>query len=278
MPPPLKLYSWNVNGFRSVVAKTFDAFLAACEPDILCLQEIKLNAGNIPAPPETNGDLFDGGAAGAAPTTPLSRFPCQFWHIADKPGYSGTAILSRVAPLAVTRDFVGDPTREGRVLNAEFVRCFVVCAYVPNAKEGLARLDFRLEWDAAFRRHLAALAAKKPVFVCGDLNVAHNEIDLENPAANRRNAGFTDEERGSFSELLAQGFADTFRETHPAAARRYSWWSYRAAARARNVGWRIDYWLASRALDGRWRDPEIHDDIGGSDHCPVSILADAALF
>jgi len=169
------------------------------------------------------------------------------------------------------------------VLTAEFGGCFVVCAYVPNAQQGLVRLDYRLRWDADFRAHLGVLAARKPVFVCGDLNVAHNEIDLENPKANRKNAGFSDEERASFSELLASGFADTFRVKNPDAVRRYSWWSYRSAARERNIGWRIDYWLAStapaaHALDGHWCKPEIHDGFLGSDHCPVSVEADAELF
>ncbi|MDR1817471.1 MAG: exodeoxyribonuclease III [Puniceicoccales bacterium] len=298
----LKLHSWNVNGFRSVRAKTFDAYLDAHAPDILCLQEIKLSAATLPAPPQPS--LFDAADAAATGTTTgggdfsagstgnvadgalVSGYPHQFWHIADKPGYSGTAVLSRVRPLSVTHDFTdtaagGDTVehpREGRVLNVEFAHCFVVCAYVPNAQDGLTRLDYRLAWDAAFRRHLAALSARKPVFVCGDLNVAHCEIDLANPARNRRNPGFTDEERESFGTLLAQGFADTFREKNPGVAERYSWWSYRAAARERNVGWRIDYWLAPRALDGQWSAPEILDNVLGSDHCPVSLRVERALF
>ncbi|MDR2862660.1 MAG: exodeoxyribonuclease III [Puniceicoccales bacterium] len=258
MSSALKLYSWNVNGIRSIANKTLDGFLAAHSPDILCIQEIKATVPQC-------GDLS-------------FPYPWQYFHSADRAGYSGTAILSRVKPLAVTTDFAGDHPREGRVVSAEFASCFVVCAYVPNSQNELARLDYRLRWDADFRAHLAQLAAKKPIFVCGDLNCAHQEIDLTNPAQNRRNAGFTDEERASLSVLLADGFRDTFREKNPDARGSYSWWSYRMNARARNVGWRIDYWLASHALDGAWSDPAIHPDVLGSDHCPVSVRADAALF
>jgi exodeoxyribonuclease-3 len=264
----LKLYSWNVNGFRSIRSKTFDDFLSGHSPDILCIQEIKMTT-------DPNGDL----------TLP---YPYQYFHSAAKPGYSGTALLSRVKPLSIETDFPaaaaqpagqpGEHPREGRVITAEFARCYVVCAYVPNAQNELARLDYRLRWDADFQAHLARLDAKKPVFVCGDLNCAHNEIDLEHPAQNRRSAGFSDEERASFSKLLQLGFRDTFRVRNPDAARCYSWWSYRMKARERNVGWRIDYWLTSHALDGAWDSPAIHADVLGSDHCPVSVHADAALF
>ncbi|MDR3227845.1 MAG: exodeoxyribonuclease III [Puniceicoccales bacterium] len=263
---PLKLFSWNVNGFRSVAAKTFDSFLGEHSPDILCLQEIKMNM-----PP--CGDL-------AVP------YPHQFWHSAERPGYSGTAILSRVKPLAVTTDFAtgaeaaaaGGHPKEGRVITAEFAGCYVVCTYSPNSKDGLARLDYRLRWERDFQDALVVLAEKKPVFVCGDLNVAHTEIDLENPERNHKSAGFSDEERASFSALLARGFADTFREKNPAARQRYTWWSYRSRARERNVGWRIDYWLASLAAAGKWDAPAIHPDTGGSDHCPVSIEVVRDLF
>ena len=259
MDSELKLYSWNVNGFRSVASKTLDAFLETHSPDILCLQEIK-------ATMPRGGDL-------ALP------YAHQFFHSAERPGYAGTAILSRVKPLAVCVNFEGEGhPQEGRVVTAEFAGCFVVCAYVPNAQHGLARLEYRLRWDADFRRHLTGLAAKKPVLACGDFNCAHMEIDLSNPAQNRRSAGFSDEEREAFSALLDCGFKDTFRECFPGVKERYSWWSYRSGARARNVGWRIDYWLASQGLDGTWRDPQIHAQVLGSDHCPVSLRADRELF
>lgn len=254
----LKLYSWNVNGIRSVASKTLDGFLAAHAPDILCLQETK---ASVPQ----GGDLS-------------IPYPHQFFHSADKAGYSGTALLSRVKPLAVATDMAGDHPREGRVISAEFSGCFVVCAYVPNSQRELVRLEYRLRWDADFQRHLRALAAKKPVFVCGDFNCAHEEIDLANPKQNRRNAGFTDEERTSFAALLKAGYSDTFRDQHPGAAGCYSWWTYRMNARARNIGWRLDYWLAARALDGAWTAPRIHPDVHGSDHCPVSLRVDAELF
>ncbi len=240
------------------MSKTFDSFLEQHAPDILCLQETKMQMPQ-------NGDLS-------------IPFEFQFFHSADKAGYSGTAILSKKKPLAVTTDFAGEHPREGRVISAEFEKCFVVCAYVPNAQRELARLDYRLKWDADFRRHLQKLSAQKPVFVCGDFNCAHEEIDLANPKSNRRNAGFTDEERSSFSSLLKCGYADTFREENPGKPDCYSWWSFRTDARARNIGWRLDYWLAHEGLAGKWRAPAIHADVLGSDHCPVSLCADAALF
>lgn len=255
---PFKLYCWNVNGLRSAMSKTFDAFLEQHAPDILCLQETKMQMPQ-------NGDLS-------------IPFEFQFFHSADKAGYAGTAILSRKAPLAVTTDFAGDHPREGRVISAEFAKCFVVCAYVPNSQRELARLDYRLSWDADFRQHLQKLSAKKPVLACGDFNCAHEAIDLANPAANRRNAGFTDEERANFSALLKTGYTDTFREKNPGAAGAYSWWTFRANARERNIGWRLDYWLAPETLAGAWSDPAIHPDIFGSDHCPVSLRVNADLF
>lgn len=253
------LHSWNVNGLRSVAGKGFDAYVAAHAPDILCLQETKIGS-----------ELADSLALAAA-------FPHRVWHHADKPGYSGTALLSRVAPLAVLRDIDGDDTREGRVISAEFAGVWVVCAYVPNAQRELTRLDHRLAWDAAFRAHLQKLAAVKPVFVCGDFNCAHAEADLANPKTNRRNAGFTDEERASFSVLLDSGYDDTFRAANPDARGAYSWWSYRPGVRERNIGWRLDYWLADRRLAGRWSDPAIHAAVSGSDHCPVSVRVERAL-
>ena len=269
----MRLYSWNVNGFRAATANgSFDAFLNAENPDVLCLQEIKLNPKLIPTPEMLYNDKSYAGAAALA-----ARFPCQFWHIAEKPGYSGTALLCKEKPLAVAYDFnecepaamAAAHPKEGRVITAEFRNFFVATAYVPNSKDGLARLPYRMEWDAAFRRHLVSLAARKPVFACGDFNCAHNEIDLENPATNHLSAGFSDEERASFSELLSAGFTDTFRAAHPSATKRYSWWSFRTKARERNVGWRLDYWLASKSA--AWSAPQIHDAVLGSDHCPVSV-------
>ncbi|MDR2982253.1 MAG: exodeoxyribonuclease III [Puniceicoccales bacterium] len=254
----LCLYSWNVNGIRSVSAKTLDSFLEKYSPDILCLQEIK-------ATMPQSGDLS-------------IPYPYQFFHSADKAGYAGTAILSRVAPLRVTMNFPGDHPQEGRVISAEFSGCYVVCAYVPNSQRELARLDYRLRWDADFQKHISVLAKRKPVLVCGDFNCAHEEIDLANPKQNRRNAGFTDEERGSFSKLLANGFDDTFRLKNPGCPACYSWWTYRMNARERNIGWRLDYWLASRQLADAWSDPAIHADVLGSDHCPVSLKVDEKLF
>lgn len=252
------LVSWNVNGVRSALGKGLADFLKATAPDILCLQETKCETAKARE--------IDLGFAHAA------------WHEADKKGYSGTAILSRVAPLRVDTDFPGDHPAEGRVLTAEFKDLYVVSAYVPNSQRELTRLDYRLRWDEDFRRHLANLAKRKPVVACGDFNCAHREIDLANPRANRRNAGFTVEERESFGRLLGdEGFADTFRQRHPDLAGAYSWWTYRMGARARNIGWRLDYFLASDNLAGAWSDPRIHADIPGSDHCPVSLRTEARL-
>ena len=248
--------SWNVNGLRSAHGKGLAAFVADAAPDILCLQETKCETAKARAI-----DLGFGHAA---------------WHEAEKKGYSGTAILSRVAPLAVSADFPGDHPREGRVLTAEFREFHLVNAYVPNSQRELARLDYRLKWDADFHAHLARLAKTKPVLVCGDFNCAHEPIDLANPQANRRNAGFTDEERASFGRLLREeGFADTFRERHPDKVGAYSWWTYRMNARERNIGWRLDYFLASEGLRGGWSKPAIHPEIPGSDHCPVSVQVEA---
>jgi len=250
--------SWNVNGVRSALGKGLGDFLKEASPDVLCLQETKCETAKARG--------IGLGFAHAA------------WHEAGKKGYSGTAILSRVAPIRVDADFPGDHPAEGRVLTAEFKDLFVVSAYVPNSQRELTRLDYRLRWDEDFRRHLAGLAKRKPVLACGDFNCAHQEIDLANPRANRRNAGFTDEERESFGRLLRdEGFADTFRQRHPALAGAYSWWTYRMNARAKNIGWRLDYFLASGSLSGAWSDPRIHADIPGSDHCPVSIRTEARL-
>lgn len=246
------LVSWNVNGVRSALGKGLADFLADTQPDILCLQETKCETAKARA--------LELGFAHAS------------WHEAEKKGYSGTAILSRVAPLRVTADFPGDHPREGRVLTAEFRGFHLVNAYVPNSQRELTRLDYRLRWDTDFRAHLERLAKTKPVVVCGDFNCAHEPIDLANPQANRLNAGFTDEERASFGQLLREsGFTDTFRAEHPERAGAYSWWTYRMGARERNIGWRLDYFLVSDALKGAWSQPAIHADVKGSDHCPVSL-------
>lgn len=253
------LHSWNVNGLRAAIRKGFGAYVARCEPDVLCLQEIKCPA-DTPLPEEAD-------------------FPHKIWHPAAKPGYSGTAIFSKYEPISATFDFDGDGhPEEGRVITAEFPHVFVVCAYVPNSQNELARLDYRMRWDADFRAHLRRLAEKKSVLVCGDMNCAHEPIDIARPKGNERSAGYTIEERESFSATLAAGFIDTFREKNPELAEAYSWWSYRMKARERNVGWRIDYWLASRDLATRFSSPEIHPEIEGSDHCPVSVRVPEALF
>lgn len=253
---PAKIFSWNVNGVRSALGKGLADFITTHAPDVLCLQETKCET-----------------AVAASLGLPFAH---QAWHEAEKKGYAGTAILSRSAPLSVATDFPGDHPAEGRVVTAEFKGVFVVSVYVPNSQRELERLGYRLKWDADFRKYLGRLARQKPVVVCGDFNVAHTEIDLANPASNRRNAGFTDEERASFGQLLGeQGFADTFRAGHPGQAQRYSWWSYRPGIRARNIGWRLDYCLTSDGL-GHTR-PEIHDQVTGSDHCPVSVRVEAEL-
>lgn len=253
------LHSWNVNGLRSVSGKGFAEYLEKFSPDVLCLQETKI------------------GSALADSLEVVAAYPHRFWHAAAKAGYSGTVVLAKKAPLRVLYDIEGDTTLEGRVISAEFEGVWVVCAYVPNSQRELLRLDHRLAWDAAFRAHLVRLAESKPVLVCGDFNCAHTEIDLANPKQNKRNAGFTDEERGSFSTLLGAGFEDTFRVRNPGVIGAYSWWTYRMNARERNIGWRLDYWLADSRLSGRWDTPAIHPEVTGSDHCPVSVRIDAAL-
>ena len=251
-----KIYSWNVNGVRSAHGKGLTDFIKKHAPDVLCLQETKCEAV-------------------VAKELGLD-FPYQFWHEADKKGYSGTAILAKSNPISVSNDFPGNHPREGRVITAEFKSCFVISAYVPNSQRDLERLDYRLMWDDDFQQYISKLTKKKPVMVCGDLNVAHEEIDLANPAQNRRNAGFTDEERNSFSKLLSeQGVVDTFRSANPTQEKAYSWWSYRPGIRERNIGWRLDYCLASGNLT--WSKPEIHAQVMGSDHCPVSVKCEVEL-
>ncbi len=248
----MKLISWNVNGLRACLKKDFLASCAALDPDVICLQETKLHAGQLEL------DL------------PGYR---QYWNYADKKGYSGTAVFTKTQPLAVTCGFGEDLHRhEGRVITAEYEAFYLVCCYTPNAQDGLKRIGYRMEWEDDFRAYLVELDGKKPVVLCGDLNVAHNEIDLKNPGPNRGNAGFSDQERGKMTELLAAGFADTFRELYPDKTGAYSWWSYRFNARANNAGWRIDYFIVSRRLMDRVREAAIHPEVAGSDHCPVELV------
>lgn len=251
----MKLHSWNVNGLRAVLKKNFEEYLSEFSPDILMIQEIKCPA-DTPFPDAT-----------------ARAYPFRILRPAVRPGYSGTGFLSKIEPLSVDLSFAGtrEEPHEGRVIAAEFKNIFVVNAYVPNAQNELARLDFRIAWDAEFREYLKSLAAKKPVAVCGDFNCAHKPIDLEHPKANEKNPGYSPEERASFGDHLSAGFVDTFREKNPEAAKAYSWWSYRMKARERNVGWRIDYWLVSRELKNVFAVPAILSQVAGSDHCPVSV-------
>ena len=247
----MKFVSWNVNGLRACMTKGFADFFAASDADVFCLQETKLQAGQIDFAP-----------AGYH----------AYWNYAQKKGYSGTAVFTREEPLSVTYGLgIPEHDTEGRVITLEFPEFYFVCVYTPNAQEGLTRLPYRMTWEDDFRAYLHRLDERKPVIVTGDMNVAHQEIDLKNPKTNRGSAGFTDEERGKFTELLAAGFTDTFRALHPDALHAYSWWSYRFKARERNTGWRIDYFLVSNRLFPRVADAAIHADILGSDHCPVSL-------
>ena len=251
----IKLISWNVNGLRACVKKGFYDAFADLDADMFCLQETKLQAGQI--------DLE------------LPEGYQDFWNYAEKKGYSGTAIFTRVPPLSVSYDMgIADHDAEGRVITAEFEQFFLVNVYTPNSQDELRRLDYRMTWDDAFWAHVLGLDKKKPVVICGDLNVAHQEIDLKNPKTNRRNAGFTDEERGKIGRLLDAGFIDTFRALYPDLTGAYSWWSYRGGARERNAGWRIDYFLASDRLRDKITAARIHPDIFGSDHCPVGVDLD----
>ena len=247
----MKFISWNVNGLRAVVGKGFDEIFKALDADFVCLQETKMQAGQL--------DLeFEGYRS--------------YWNYAEKKGYSGTAIYSRHEPLSVTYGIgIEEHDREGRVITLEMPDFYLVTCYTPNSQDGLRRLDYRMTWEDAFRAYLLALDKKKPVIVCGDLNVAHQEIDLKNPKSNRKNAGFTDEEREKMTVLLNAGFTDTWRFFNPDVADVYSWWSYRFKAREKNAGWRIDYVLVSNRLQERLTDAKIHTDIYGSDHCPVEV-------
>ena len=251
----MKFVSWNVNGLRACVGKgEFENAFRRLDADCFCLQETKMQDGQL--------DLqFDGYRS--------------YWNYAEKKGYSGTAIFSRVEPLSVQLGLgIEEHDHEGRVVTLEFDKFFLVCVYTPNSQDELRRLDYRMAWEDAFRNHLLALDARKPVVACGDMNVAHQEIDLKNPKSNRHNAGFSDEERAKMTELLASGFTDTFRLLHPDARDIYSWWSYRFHARDKNAGWRIDYFIVSNRLSDRVVAADIHTDIYGSDHCPVSLELD----
>lgn len=250
----MKFISWNVNGLRACKDKGFAEAFKALDADFFCLQETKMQEGQL--------DLqFDGYTS--------------FWNYAEKKGYSGTAIYTRHQPLGVTYGIgMEDHDREGRVITLEMPAFYLVTVYTPNSQDELRRLDYRMTWDDDFRQYLQALDARKPVVVCGDLNVAHQEIDLKNPKTNRRNAGFTDEERQKFGTLLDAGFTDTFRYFYPEQKDIYSWWSYRFRAREKNAGWRIDYFLASNRLQPLLRDAKIHTEIYGSDHCPVEVVID----
>ena len=248
----MKFISWHVNGLRAVVGKGFAEIFASLDADFFCLQETKMQAGQL--------DLaFDGYES--------------YWNYADKKGYSGTAIFTKHTPLSVTYGLgIDEHDHEGRVITLEMPDFYLVTCYTPNSQDGLRRLDYRMTWEDDFRAYLQRLDAKKPVIVCGDLNVAHKEIDLKNPKTNRKNAGFTDEEREKMTTLLDAGFTDSFRFFYPDLTDAYSWWSYRFRAREKNAGWRIDYFLVSNRLADKMASATIHNEIFGSDHCPVELV------
>ncbi|MBO7553124.1 MAG: exodeoxyribonuclease III [Bacteroidaceae bacterium] len=247
----LKFISWNVNGLRACAGKGFAEVFNALDADFFCLQETKMQEGQLD----------------------LSFLGYQsYWNYAEKKGYSGTAIYTRHTPLSVTYGMgIEEHDHEGRIITLEMEDFFLITVYTPNSQDELRRLDYRMRWEDDFRSFLNQLAAKKPVIVCGDMNVAHEEIDIKNPKTNRRNAGFTDEEREKMTLLLKSGFTDTFRYFYPHQTDVYSWWSYRFHAREKNTGWRIDYFLTSKVLDNRLADAKIHTNIFGSDHCPVEL-------
>ncbi|MEI7884977.1 MAG: exodeoxyribonuclease III [Clostridia bacterium] len=248
----MKLVSWNVNGMRAILSKNFLEVFALMDADIFCMQETKMQEGQA--------------------TIELSGYQ-QYWNSAIKKGYSGTAIFTRITPLNVSYNLAGHD-QEGRLIALEFEDFYLINVYTPNSQEKLARISYRLNWESDFRNYLVELRKKKPVIICGDLNVAHQEIDLKNPKANSGNAGFSDEERNEMTALLQSGFIDSFRYFYPTIEEAYSWWSYRFQARSRNAGWRIDYFLVDELLRARLQKAEIHADITGSDHCPVSIVLD----
>lgn len=250
----MKLISWNVNGLRAAVTKGFMESFNELDADIFCLQETKLQPNQI--------------------SLELPGYE-QYWNSAVKKGYSGTAVFTRIKPLSVTNGIgIEEHDQEGRVITAEYDNFYLVCCYTPNSQRELARLEYRMTWEDAFRNYLLELDKKKPVILCGDLNVAHQEIDLKNPKTNRKNAGFSDEERAKMTELLEAGFTDTFRHLYPDAIDEYSWWSYMGKARERNTGWRIDYFITSKRLDDKIQEAKIHQQIFGSDHCPVELDID----
>ena len=250
----MKLVSWNVNGLRAIIGKDFYQSVEAMNPDILCLQEIKMQKGQC----EVAMPGYE-----------------QVFYCADKKGYSGTAVFSRVPMKSVSYGIgIDEHDHEGRVITCDFDSFYLVCCYTPNSQDGLKRLDYRMQWEDDFRAYLKKLDAEKPVLLCGDLNVAHCEIDLKNPKTNRMNPGFTDQERAKMTELLEAGFVDSFRYLHPKEIK-YSWWSYRMKARERNVGWRIDYFIVSERAKDKIRAAEIYNEYFGSDHCPVCIEYDA---
>ena len=245
----MKLISWNVNGLRACLNKGFTDFFTAADADIVCIQETKMQPGQA----EVNFAGYE-----------------QFWNSAEKKGYSGTAVFSRIQPLAVSYGMgLPEHDQEGRIITLEYDEFQLVNVYTPNSQRGLSRLEYRLQWEDDFRAYVGRLDRKKPVVVCGDLNVAHQEIDIKNPAANKNNAGFTPQERGKMTELLASGLTDSFRYLYPDRRDVYSWWSYMGNARERNVGWRIDYFLVSRQIQNRIREAAIRMEVPGSDHCPV---------
>ena len=247
----MKLVSWNVNGLRACLNKGFVDFFNAADADIVCLQETKMQPGQA----EVNFAGYE-----------------QFWNSAEKKGYSGTAVFSRTQPLAVSYGMgLPEHDQEGRIITLEYDEFQLVNVYTPNSQRGLSRLDYRLQWEDDFRTYVGQLDRRKPVIICGDLNVAHQEIDIKNPAANKNNAGFTPQERGKMTELLAAGLTDSFRHLYPDRRDVYSWWSYMGNARERNVGWRIDYFLVSRQVQNRIREAEIRMEVPGSDHCPVAL-------
>lgn len=247
----MKLISWNVNGLRACVNKGFSESFATLDADIFCLQETKMQEGQL--------DLSFPGYE-------------SYWNYAEKKGYSGTAVFTRISPLSVTYGLgIEEHDHEGRVITLEFEKFYLVTVYTPNSQDGLRRLDYRMQWEDAFRRHLQKLDHEKPVIACGDLNVAHQEIDLKNPKTNHQNPGFTDEERHKFTVLMENGFTDTFRHFYPDTTGAYSWWSYRMRAREKNVGWRIDYFICSDRLVPTLTDANIHNEVFGSDHCPVEL-------
>ncbi|MDO5734610.1 MAG: exodeoxyribonuclease III [Eubacteriales bacterium] len=252
----LRFFSWNVNGLRAILKKDFLSDVEKLNPDLLCLQEIKLQEGQT--------DLE------------LEGYH-SYWNYAEKKGYSGVAVFSKQEAKSVAYGMgIPEHDTEGRLLTLDFGDYYLVNCYTPNSQNELRRLAYRMEWEEAFREYLCQLKSEKPLILCGDLNVAHNEIDLKNPDSNHKSAGFSDEERAAFSKLLESGFVDSFRHFYPDLEDRYSWWSYRTRARSRNAGWRIDYFVVSEDLVPKLLDAEIHDDIMGSDHCPVSLTFDIA--